>query len=163
FITLLGGAAATWPLAAGAQQAAAPVIGVLSGNPPGSYETPPFLQGLRQAGYAEGRNVSIEYQWADGQYDRLPALAAELIRRKVSVIHSIGLPSTVAAKMATTAIPIVFSIGANPVELGLVASLTRPGGNVTGVTSLAGELNVKRLQLITETVPTAKVVAAMVN
>jgi putative ABC transport system substrate-binding protein len=161
FITLVGGAAA-WPLAARAQQAT-PVIGALSGGPPGSYESPPFLQGLRQAGYVEGRNVAIEYQWADGQYDRLPVLAAELVRRKVSVIHAIGLPSSVAAKMATTAVPIVFQIGANPVELGLVASLTHPGANITGVTSSAGELNVKRLQLITETVPEAKVVAAIVN
>jgi len=164
FITLLGSTAAAWPLAARAQQPAVPVIGVLSGGPAGSYESPPFLQGLRQAGYVEGRNVAIEYQWADRQYDRLPALAAELVRRKVSVIHSIGLPSSVAAKMATTAIPIVFQIGANPVDLGLVASLTHPTGtNVTGVTSLDGELNVKRLQLITETVPSAKVVAAIVN
>jgi putative tryptophan/tyrosine transport system substrate-binding protein len=163
FITLLGGAAAAWPVVARAQQPAMPVIGVLSGGPPGSYENPPFLNGLRQVGYVEGRNVSIEYQWADGQYDRLPALVAELIRRKVSVIHSIGLPASVAAKMATTAIPIVFQIGANPVELGLVINLTRPGANVTGVTSLAGQLNVKRLQLIVDTVPAAKVVAAIVN
>jgi len=163
FITLLGGAAAAWPIAAHGQQAPMPVIGVLSGGPAGSHESPPFLQGLRQAGYVEGRNVAIEYQWADRQYDRLPALAAELVRRKVSVIHTIGLPSSVAAKMATTAIPIVFQIGANPVELGLVSSPTRPEGNVTGVTSLAGEINVKRLQLIAETVPTAKVVAAIVN
>jgi putative ABC transport system substrate-binding protein len=162
FIRLFGGAAA-WPLAARAQPAATPLIGVLSGGPPGSYESPAFLQGLRQVGYVEGRNVSIEYQWADGQYDRLPALAAELVRRRVSVIHTFGLPASVAAKMATTAIPIVFQIGANPVELGLVASLTRPGANVTGVTSLAGELNVKRLQLITEAVPAARVVAAIVN
>jgi putative ABC transport system substrate-binding protein len=107
--------------------------------------------------------VAIEYQWADGQHDRLPSLAAELVRRKVSVIHTVGLPSSVAAKIATTAIPIVFQIGANPVELGLVASVTRPGTNVTGVTSLAGELNVKRWQLIAETAPEAKVVAALVN
>jgi len=163
FVSLIGAASVARPLAARAQQAAMPVIGVLSGSAPGSYETPPFLQGLRQVGYVDGRNVSIEYQWADGQYDRLPALAAELVRRRVSVIHSIGLPASVAAKMATTAIPIVFSIGANPVELGLVANLTHPGVNVTGVTSLDGELNVKRLQLITETVPAAKVVAAIVN
>jgi putative ABC transport system substrate-binding protein len=162
FITLLGGAAA-WPLAARAQQPAMPVIGVLSGGPAGSYESPAFLQGLRQAGYVEGHNVAIEYQWADGQYDRLPALAAELVRRKVSVINSGGLPSSVAAKMATTTIPIVFQIGANPIDLGLVSSLTHPGANVTGVTGLDGELNVKRLQLITETVPSVKVVAAIVN
>jgi putative ABC transport system substrate-binding protein len=162
FITLIGGAAG-WPVLARAQQAETPVIGVLGGGRAGSHESAAFLQGLRQAGYVEGRNVAIEYQWADGQYERLPALAAELVRRKVSVIHTFGLPSSVAAKMATTAIPIVFQIGANPVELGLVASPTRPEGNVTGVTSLDGEINVKRLQLIAETVPTAKVVAAIVN
>jgi len=159
-----GAACATaWPLTVWAQESRTPVIGVLSSLPAGSHLDPAFLQGLRQAGYVEGRNVSIEYQWADGQYDRLPALAAELVRRKVSVIHTTGLPASVEAKMATTEIPIVFQIGANPVELRLVASLNRPGGNMTGVTSLVGETNVKQLQLITETVPTAKVVAALVN
>src|SRR6266481_5696336 len=158
FIAGLGTAAA-WPHVARAQQAATPVIGVLSGGP----VPPDFHQGLRQAGYVEGRNVAIEYHLADGQYDHLPAFAAELVRRKVSVIHAWGVPSSVAAKMATTAIPIVFRIGADPVELGLVASLNRPGSNVTGVTSLAGESNVKRLELITETAPAAKVAAALVN
>ena len=161
FIAGLGGVAA-WPLAARAQPAKVPVIGVLYAG--SAYQSPPMLhEGLRQAGYIEGRNVAIENQWADGQYDRLPALAAELVRRKVSVIYAWGVPSSVAAKMATTAIPIVFRIGADPVELGLVASLNHPGSNVTGVTSLAGESNVKRLELITETVPAAKVVAAFVN
>ena len=161
FVAGLG--AAAMPLVARAQQPGLPVIGVLHSGRAGSYESPAFLQGLRQVGYIEGRNVTLEYQWADGQYDRLPALAAELVRRKVSVIHAFGLPSGVAAKMATTAIPIVFQIGANPIELGLVASLQRPGSNVTGVTSLTGELNVRRLQLITETVPAVKVVAALIN
>jgi putative ABC transport system substrate-binding protein len=163
FFTLLGSAALAWPLAAEAQQPVMPVIGILSGPSPGSYVSPAFLQGLRQAGYIEGRNVAIEYRWADGQYDRLPALAGELVRRRVDVIHTTSLPASVAAKAATDTIPIVFQIGANPVDLGLVASLDRPAGKITGVTSLAGESNVKRLQLLNETVPAAKVVAAIVN
>jgi putative ABC transport system substrate-binding protein len=163
FISVLGGAATTWPLAAWAQQSAMPVIGILSGSPPGTYAAPAFRQGLSQAGYVEGRNVAIEYQWADTQYERLPALAAELVRRKVSVIYTSGLPASVAAKAATAMIPIVVQIGANPVELGLVASLDRPGGNVTGVTSLGGETNTKRLQLLHEAVPATKVMAAVVN
>jgi putative ABC transport system substrate-binding protein len=163
FITLLGGTAAAWPWMASAQQPAMPVIGILSGSPPGTYAAPAFRQGLSQAGYVEGRNVAIEYQWADGQYERLPALAAELVRRKVSVIYTIGLPQSVAAKAVTATIPIVVSIGANPVELGLVASLNRPGGNLTGVTSLNGETNAKRLQLLHEAVPETRVMAAVVN
>jgi putative ABC transport system substrate-binding protein len=162
FIGLLGGAAA-WPVAARAQRAGMPVIGILDPGPPGRYAPPAFHQGLGQAGFVEKRNLSIEYQWADGKYDRLPALAAELVRRQVSVIYATGLPATTAAKAATSEVPIVFQIGANPVELGLVASLSRPGGNVTGVTSLNGEINPKRLQLLHEAVPTAKVVAAVVN
>jgi putative tryptophan/tyrosine transport system substrate-binding protein len=163
FLTGLAGTAAGWPLPALAQQPTMPVIGILSGSPAGTYATPAFRQGLSQAGYVEGRNVAIEYQWADAQYERLPALAAELVRRKVSVIYTIGLPASVAAKAATATIPIVVSIGANPVELGLVASLNRPGGNVTGVTSLGGETNTKRLQLLHEAVPETKVMAAVVN
>jgi putative tryptophan/tyrosine transport system substrate-binding protein len=162
FITLLGGAAA-WPVAARAQQPAMPVMGFLSGQRSGTYAVPAFHQGLREAGFVEKRNISIEYHWADGQYDRLPALAADLVRRQVGVIFATNLPSAVAAKAATAEIPIVFQIGANPIELGLVASLSRPGGNVTGVTSLVGETNVKRLQLLHEAVPAIKVIAAVVN
>ena len=163
FITLLGGAAAAWPLGTRAQQAAIPVIGVLSTDRSGTYASPVFHQGLGQAGFVEKRNVSIEYHWAGGRYDQLPALAADLVRRQVSVIFATGLSSATAAKAATSEIPVVFQIGANPIEFDLVVSLSHPGGNVTGVTNMGGETNVKRLQLLHEAVPAITVIIAVVN
>jgi len=165
FILLLAGARGGWPSAVWAQQKAMPVIGFLGGISPGlsASNVAAFRQGLSETGYVEGQNLVIEYRWAEDHYDRLPALAADLVGRKVDVIASSGTPSTLAARRATAAIPIVFMAGGDTVELGLVSSFARPGGKLTGFTIIGAELMPKRLELMSELIPEAKVMALLVN
>src|SRR5215472_13118728 len=165
FMALLGTAAATWPLVARAQQRQMPVIGFLAGGLPNAYSrvSAAFLQGLREAGYVEQQNVAIEYRWAEDHYDRLPELAADLVHREVAVIATVDTASSLAAKAATTTIPIVISMGADPIKIGLVNNLARPDSNVTGMSHLINALSSKRLGFLRELVPTAKTFGLLVD
>jgi putative tryptophan/tyrosine transport system substrate-binding protein len=162
FITLLGGTAATWPLAAPAQQPILPLVGFMDLSTTRTFMQAAIRKGLGEAGYIEGESVTTEYHWAEGHDDRLPAIAAEMIRQQVSVIVAGGTPSALVAKAATATIPVIFEIAGDPVKLGLVTSLNRPGRNVTGVTQLSSELVSKRLGLLHDLIPTASIVCFLV-
>src|SRR6516162_6786199 len=165
FITLIGGAAVGWPLAARAQQAAMPVIGFLSGASADTYQpfVTAFKESLKQADYVEGRNVAIEYRWAEGQFDRLPKLAADLVDYRPTVLMASGNAAAVAAKTATATIPIVFTGGVDPIQIGLVASFNRPAGNITGVYTVSSEMPIKSLELLHELVPAAVGIGLLIN
>ena len=165
FIALVSGATATWSFAGLAQQPTMPVVGFINAASPQPYARmlSAFLKGLSETGYVENQNVKIEYQWAQGEIDRLPALVNDLVRREVAVIAATGTPASLAAKAATTTIPIVFEMGNDPVQLGLVASLNRPGGNITGVAQMATEVAPKRLELLHEMIPKARIIALLVD
>jgi putative ABC transport system substrate-binding protein len=165
FIKVIGGGAAAWPFVARAQQSSMPVIGFMNASSAEGYarHLSAFLKGLGETGYVDGQNVAIEYRWAEGHQDRLPAMAADLVHKKVAVIAATSTPAAVAAQAATTSIPIVFETGSDPVRLGLVANLNQPGGNVTGVANLVVEVTPKRLELLHELLPTASAMALLIN